>query len=436
MNTPYILEFSLQEFKSYHEKSALPLSNLTVLIGANASGKSNLLEALRILSWLAQGNKLSALQYGKENAPFRGLIKDLCHQGYNIFEVGCLISFEKSDWLKLSLSIDIRTNELHIYNEKLESNKNGLLYELSQASDTFGTDIKVGYNKFSQGRHKHIICTDQMAVFTQLDNPSAFDSKHTKSIKIIPQAVTHVQKVLANILFLDSVPHQMRDYAFIHDKKTLHGSGKNLSSVLYRLWDSKPETQKQILQFIQSLPEQDITGIDFIKTPRDEVMLQLKETFGKQERIHDAALLSDGTLRVLAIAAALLSAPEGSLVVIEEIDNGVHPSRASHLVKTIIETAESRGLRVLLSTHNPALMDALPDKALGDVVFCYRDSASGDSKLIRLSDIEDFPGLVMKGSLGHLVTTGVLDRLVKNPVSLEEKKQKAAEFIQQLRGDN
>jgi hypothetical protein len=42
----------------------------------------------------------------------------------------------------------------------------------------------------------------------------------------------------------------------------------------------------------------------------------------------------------------------------------------------------------------------------------------------------------MKGSLGHLVTTGVLDRLVKNPVSLEEKKQKAAEFIQQLRGDN
>jgi len=85
-------------------------------------------------------------------------------------------------------------------------------------------------------------------------------------------------------------------------------------------------------------------------------------------------LLSDGTLRVLAIsqrdealcaiAAAMLSATEGSLVVIEEIDNGVHPNRAKHLLASIRDIAEQRKLRVLLSTHNPALMDALPDAKL------------------------------------------------------------------------
>ena len=45
------------------------------------------------------------------------------------------------------------------------------------------------------------------------------------------------------------------------------------------------------------------------------------ETFGGKPTAYDASLLSDGTLRVLAIAAAMLSAPEGSLVVIEQIDN-------------------------------------------------------------------------------------------------------------------
>jgi ABC-type branched-subunit amino acid transport system ATPase component len=50
----------------------------------------------------------------------------------------------------------------------------------------------------------------------------------------------------------------------------------------------------------------------------------------------------------------MLSATEGSLVVIEEIDNGVHPNRARHLLSSIREIAEKRKLRVLLSTHNPA----------------------------------------------------------------------------------
>lgn len=58
-------------------------------------------------------------------------------------------------------------------------------------------------------------------------------------------------------------------------------------------------------------------------------MVSLTESFGGQLKRYDASLLSDGTLRVLSIAAALLSAPVGTMVVIEEIDNGVHPSRHS-----------------------------------------------------------------------------------------------------------
>jgi hypothetical protein len=94
--------------------------------------------------------------------------------------------------------------------------------------------------------------------------------------------------------------------------------------------------------------------------------------------------------------------------------------------------AERRNLRVLLSTHNPALMDALPDAALGDVVFCYRDPQDGNSRLVKLGEIDDFPGLVSQGPLGQLVTTGVVDRFIKSPITPEERKQRAMNWLSSL----
>jgi hypothetical protein len=181
------------------------------------------------------------------------------------------------------------------------------------------------------------------------------------------------------------------------------------------------------------LPEQDITGVDFIVTSRRDVMVRLEETFGDEKRMVDAPLLSDGTLRVLAIAAALLTASQGSLVVIEEIDNGVHPSRAHMLVTQIQEIARARKLRVLLTSHNPALLDALPDSALPDVVCCYRDPADGSSQLTRLGDMARYPELVAQGPLGQLMTRRVLERFLKDSSTPDERRQSAKRWLSSLR---
>lgn len=69
-------------------------------------------------------------------------------------------------------------------------------------------------------------------------------------------------------------------------------------------------------------------------------------------------------------------------------------------------------------------MDAIPDEALADVVFCYRDPRQGDSRLLRLGDLDDYVGLVVQGSLGDLVTRGIVERFVKHPKTKEEKKNK------------
>ena len=120
-------------------------------------------------------------------------------------------------------------------------------------------------------------------------------------------------------------------------------------------------------------------------------------------------------------------------MVIEEIDNGVHPSRAAELLRRLSRVATERDLRVLISSHNPALLDALPDDAVPNVVFCYRDPGTGDSRLVRLADIPDYPGLVGQGAVGQLMTRGIIERFVKTRPGPGERKQRARDWLTGLR---
>ena len=438
---------TLENFKSYR-KARLPLASLTVLIGANASGKSNAIEGMRLLSWLAQGRRLIDIQYAVQNGDrlVRGTMANLPHENGDKFGLGATASHAL--WQRLNMQLAYRQDGLHIVAETLSQPGESVpLYELDHPSHERDTNVQVAYNNYARGGKKsHVTCTDQAAIFTQLDSPATFAASHKASGERIPAAVNQLRKSLAAMQFLDPAPARMRDYAFPSDR-TLQGDGRNLSAVLYNLWgadrdkvieaqrgEQEPFRQQRqaILNFIQSLPEQNIAGLSFLEEPRGGVMLTLHETFGDQHRAYDASLLSDGTLRVLSIAAAMLSAEEGSLVVIEEIDNGVHPSRARHLLNNIREIAQRRNLRVLLSTHNPALLDALPDAALPDTLFCYRDPVQGDSRIIRLQDIPDYPELIAQDSLGGLATSGVLERFVKQPPA-GDRKERALAWLETLK---
>ncbi|AVG41561.1 AAA family ATPase [Achromobacter insolitus] len=432
---------TLEDFKSYR-RATLPLSALTVLIGANASGKSNVIEGMRLLSWLAQGQKLSAIRFAVQSGDqvVRGKLEDLAYQRGESFGLG--VHTNATEWNHLSMRLSRRADGLHITAESLTHDGAKVpLYTLDQPSSGQGTDAGVAYNNFANGGNKpHVACTDQTAIFTQLTSPATFDAKHKVSRDRIPPVTKDLEQWLSAVLFLDPVPAQMRDYAFPSDKE-LQGSGRNVSAVLFNCWgpDEKAgdepfsSNRAAILNFIQSLPEQDIAGLSFLEEPRGGVMVQLTETFGGRMDERDASLLSDGTLRVLAIAAAMLSAPEGSLVVIEEIDNGVHPSRAHHLLQQIQRIASQRSLRVLLSTHNPAMLDALPDSAVPEVVFCYRHPEDGASRLVRLADVPDYPELIAQGSLGHLMTSGTLERFVKHHPTGEARKQRALDWLAKMR---
>lgn len=427
---------TISDFKSY-QKATLKLSPLTVLIGANASGKSNAIEALRLLSWLTQGNRLGAIRYAvyEGDGAVRGTTATLSRRGTDKFSFSAQIS--ESDWNRYFIEIGHSSDdELHIVNERITSPYSSVpLFEVVNSGGA-GNDLRVAYNNFARGGKKpQVTCTDQMAVLLQMQSAARFEAGHKSAQNQIPKTCSQFQETLGQTLFLDPQPSSMRKYSFKTEAR-LTGDGSNISGVLYNICQEDNGSEK-ILELIKSLPEQNIVGIDFIQTPRGEVMVSLKESFGPEAQDYDATLLSDGTLRVLSIAAAVLSAPEGSLVVIEEIDNGVHPSRAEMLLNSLSNIAKKRYLNILLSSHNPALLDALPNDSVPHVVFCYRDPLHGSSRLVSLQDIPDYPELIAQGTVGHLMTTGLIERFVKHHPGSEVRRRKSLNWLESLRaGDN
>lgn len=435
----------IENFKSY-KSQRLPLASLTLMIGANASGKTNAIEAFRFLSWVVGGEKLSTIKnrISTHEQIFRGDVRDLVYKGKESFTLGAEVA-----GCNFRIEIGDAEGELLVKQERLfwGAPKNKSIYTMykkypSRPNTAIKQAVISIVNTHSEtGQHimADLMVTPDKAALPFVLNLSFNAIKRENEVVFTqmppdePKAMESVLNTLSNVLFFDLIPSEMRGDSY--PEARLLNTGANLAGVLHTLWQ-QPDQQGHILEFIQSLPEQDIKELKFYTDHRGRVELALIETFGNQDQEQYIELLSDGTLRVLAIAAALLSAPEGSTVVIEEVDNGVHPSRAKQLLTTMREHAERRNLRLLLSTHNPALMDALPDEALGDVVFCYRDPKDGDSRLVRLSDLDDYMGLVMQGSLGQLVTRGIVDRFVKHPVTPEEKKQKALDWLAMMQGDD
>lgn len=431
---------TIKNFKSYKE-ATLPLAPLTLLIGANASGKSNAIEAFRFLSWVAGGERLSTLKNRVNDSDkiIRGNVSDLPFRETEQF----VLSFS-ADSSNYESIFNIRFNEIYFGFEIIETeNKNFIFTFDDVADDGIYVSQESLSNNFAIDENKTIFSiknSDYSDVFNLSKELLSFFLKENGSpykIEKIYNDINFLKSLILNAYFFDFVPSQMRYESL--SEKDLRSNGQNLAGVLHYLCEKDrhaSDNKTKLLNLIKSLPEQNIIDIKFYVDHRERVEFALIENFGNTPKEFPMDLLSDGTLKVLAIATALLSVSTGSTLVIEEIDNSIHPSRAHDILSLMRQYAEERGLKLLLSTHNPALMNAVPDEALADVIFCYRDPQQGDSRLLRLGDLDDYVGLVVQGSLGDLVTRGIVERFVKHPKTKEEKKRQALDWLKQMRVDS
>ncbi|HEX6042768.1 AAA family ATPase [Longimicrobium sp.] len=426
-----ISSFRIKNFKSYRD-ATLPLAPLTLLIGANASGKSNAIEAIRLLSMIGSGDRVDGIvsQIQSSDDLVRGNAWDFPRDRELPLTLGC--DLDHGEWSHLEVSLRLAEDDpkfgvvARVGDEAICRRDGQYLYRASSSPDVLGERVTRFYTDSSTGP-LHAAAADRAALFASLD--MLVSPGLGGRLAQVRDVGAQFRESLMKVRFFDPQPRRMRGYSY-HGERALKEDGENVSAVLLGVHfqlGSGP-----ILDFVSILPEQPFVEVGFIETPRGDVMVRLTESYGGREEIRDAPVLSDGTLRVLGIAAALLSAEPGSTIIIEEIDNGVHPSRAEMLLRKIERVAKERDLRVLLTTHNPALLDRLPTDSIPHVVCAYRDPEEGDSRLVRLEDLPNYPELVARGPLGQLMTRGVLDYFLKHQETEEARKARNLRWLETL----
>lgn len=224
--------------------------------------------------------------------------------------------------------------------------------------------------------------------------------------KEVKEGAAAVIKALQDIFILDPIPNHMRGYSKLSDK--LLPDASNIAGVLAALEDEKRlAIEEKLTKYLRPLPEKDIDQVFVERVGRHgtDAMLYCKEEWVKGKTIEvDAREMSDGTLRFLAIITAILLGKKSSLLIVEEIDNGLHPSRAVVLARMLEELSAEKEIDILCTTHNPELINALGNKMIPFISSVKRNEEDGSSEIALIEDLENLPRLVASYPIGDLMT--------------------------------
>ncbi len=412
-----IKSFIFEKFKGY-DRAVLWLEQITTLIGSNASGKSNAIEGIQILSELATGRDLSVIFDGTKNGEggIRGGAKGCCRFGASSFLLGCTIDWdEKQDLLyriRIGVSSHITVEEESLYlvkNAQTGAANGNVVFKASVANVDSG-DIAVEYTNGKRG--KNLVCRvlRSMSVLSQMQSRLPSDTDNYESTI---QKIQQVQSSLTQMFILDPVPALMRGYSRVGDS-TLRRNCSNLSAVLYAIFEKCSDEWDTFCSVVKTLPENEINDIQFVKTQINDVILVQKEKNGKSLENIDATRLSDGTLRCIAVLAAVMSEPEHSLVAIEEMDNGIHPSRVVKLMNVLCDIAKRRQIDLIMTTHNATVLNGLDKQSILGVSVVYRDPETLASRIIPFVEIKNQGGLLASGGIGDVMANEKLLESIKN----------------------
>jgi predicted ATPase len=206
----------------------------------------------------------------------------------------------------------------------------------------------------------------------------------------------------------------MRQYVPQRDV-ALRRSAENLSATVGWLERAEDPRFRRLVELVQDLSDHEIRDVSLIRSELGDVMLTLEE--GLQGRT-PAREMSDGMLRFMAISTALLTggrsldADAGDdteqpvTLVIEELENGVHPSQASALLNLVRQASREPETQIAVTTHSPALLNALDAADHAGVMVCSRDRATGTSRITPLTALDGYAVAMASGELGDVVTKG------------------------------
>lgn len=365
----FVTRVRIKDFKSV-AKADVSLGPLTFLVGANGSGKSNFLDALRLVSDCLRSSLDHALRE-------RGGIQEVRRR-----------SGGHPRHFQVSLEFVLTDGTLGRYGFAVGARKPAgfiVTEERCEVGDAF-YEVRSGQVRGSSE-----------AVLP----PSQDDRLYLVAASGLP-AFRPAYDALSRLLFYNLDPSAMREPQPPDSGELLRRNGSNLASVLDRLDRTAPTVRARVEEFLGAV----VPGIEGVHVRR----MGHLETVDFRQRVADASApwrfpainMSDGTLRALGVLVALHQVevdPALRLVGIEEPEVALHPA-AQHAIVEALRHA-SRRVQVLVTSHSPDILD--DERITPDEI---RAVVATDG----VTEIGNLDGAGRKALNDHLFTPGELLR--------------------------
>lgn len=411
-----ITRLELTGFKSF-QHSVLGLGPLTVLVGANASGKSNIRDAFRFLHGIARGYSLAEIFGGKwvEGAGYqqwvglRGGIKEVAFAGAHQFGLTVDLEIEGHE-ARYSLTVEFAQNasSLRVVCESLKTRQNSrhvwdAIYDSDWPDDPPAQQgspfifIRLPRDNVNRKHGKRLQFLDSIPVLSQFCG-------HREAKKSFCETIENVISEMLSMQFLDLSPDAMRKPS-TPGQSVLSDRGDNLSSVLQQI--ALDEQKKEILMhWITALTPMDVTDLKFEPDAAGNILLMLVEQGGWKTSAYSA---SDGTLRFLGMLAALLGPKPAKFYFVEELENGIHPTRQYLLLDLLELVTAGKQVQLVATTHSPQLLTFLQPESRQNVSLLYRLANQTGANIRRIMELPDVERVLESDTLGTLHSTGWLE---------------------------
>lgn len=392
-----ITRLEIDGFKTF-SNFKIDLSPFVVIAGTNGSGKSNLFDAIQLLSRLSEIELKSAFQEQRGDArELFTLLPDGAHKDKMSFVVEMLVDNKvKDSWgnekelkytrLRYNLEIQRKKDEkknldrLIIIKEELRPIKKegDNWYELNVGSKNnyYRPQNRVGRTVAYISTE---IISDLVTLHLHTDGARGGKPSAAKEVEqTVLSGVTNAEfphafaarEEMRNWNLLQLNPVELRRPSPMLAKDNLGIDGSNLPSVLARMNAEDSYILKDISRELNNL----LPGFTNIKIEEDKARDQyVLKVITQDKREFSSRVLSEGTLRLIALCTIKYDSKHKGVLCFEEPENGIHPFRLRSMLKLLNDLAshfndnkqELYLKQIIVNTHSPNLVSTLFNKSLG-----------------------------------------------------------------------
>jgi len=359
----HLNRLTIRGFKSIRQLEDFEFKSLNVLIGANGGGKSNLISFFRMLQAIINGNLDSYIRGS-------GGISDLLFNGR-----------KTTRRLEFETRFGPRGYRFKIKPGRLRD------WALTDEQRYYEHGRSGWWNIPGDN-------SDGQSLLVKEASGKDHDAQYSKPVydAISSWKIYHFHDT--------SEEAPMRNEEIVQDNKTLRFNASNIAPFLLKLKNEDEETYEEILQSCKLvIPYLNDFLLDVERLGRKktvELSWKAKGSDYPMQPYH----FSDGSIRFICLATALLQPDPPSSLIIDEPELGLHPAAISILAE-LIQNASKR-TQLIVATQSPALIDNF---SVEDVVVVNRKR--GASTFERLNE-EDYRAWLESYSVGELWSKNVI----------------------------